>query len=961
MLDLDRAIAERAVANGLVSQGDIARCETLVSERRAAGKKTYLAQVLVQEKLLEPKHLIELQEEMGGAIYECPKCKKRHATVDLASGKGSFPCKGCGKSIKLRKNDWNLSMVEVLASRDPRDLTISLRLDEETGSGGKSSAISETDLTRYEVEEELGRGGYGVVFKARHKDLDRHVALKILKASAELSTTALERFLREGRAASKLNHPNICQVYDIGRSKDVLALAMELVPGKMLRDVLKDDGPLPWAKACDVMQGILAGCHHAHEHGIIHRDLKPSNVIMEEGTGRPRLIDFGLAKDVKSSADLTGAGQILGTPFYLAPEQVEGRSNQVDARSDVFALGVIFYEILTGERPFNSKARNEVYARILMATPAPPSSLVPGIPDSIDAVVARALAKLPDERFQSAKDFSDAIGAVLEESQTEELGRPTKAPRTKKSSARDTSRKSAVRRLPSEPVAAASRGSTTPVLGLVVALGVVALAAFALSGGPKPPPQEPEPPPVAVAPRPTPIVPAPPPPPVELPAPVAPAPPPAEAQPPPEPPAAKPPETPDTPAKGDDPPPAPAPVVAEPAPPGLVLDDGKDDGREHPSLLEKNEKEWIARAFTTNVFADLTPSTPSSIRALRLALLDRYPLVRAFALRGLTLRGAEDLRAWGNKPLFDNLVENVKAPGEEPYIRATARLVLTTIAGKDLGPKPEPWRAWFTDKGAAELSASFLARGQDPSAPAKVGGPAAAPAEPGTRDHEVQKYLTQAREQGLDVVICLDITPSMDKTLDRVKTQITQITSFFTLLIGDKARLGIVTYGDEVVNTLALTNKLKQFVADIQKIEIFNDPNDKTVEEGPDRALVRCFEAKNPLGWHKSARRVIVIIGDAPMHLPDEKDCFPLVEKMAKQGFVVNTIICEPPAKYASNPKWLPHKEFRELARLGGGVANELANPEELIAKLLILTLGSKHEDDLKRFVHAYRAVTGEH
>src|SRR5581483_10566256 len=294
MLDMDRAIAERALARKLVSEGELTRCERILAERRAAGAKTYLAQVLVQEHVLDPKSLVELQDELGAAIYECPKCSQRHSALDLG-GWRSFPCKGCGLEVRLRAADRGLAEVEVLASRDPLDLTISLRAaDESSASLGK---VSEVDLTRYKVEGELGRGGYGVVFQANDTQLERRVALKVLKATSDLSRTTLERFIREGRAASKLKHPNICQVYDIGRSKDVVALAMELVKGSSLRDRVLA-GPIPWREACEIQLGILAGVQHAHEHGVIHRDLKPANVILEEGTGRPILIDFGLAKDV---------------------------------------------------------------------------------------------------------------------------------------------------------------------------------------------------------------------------------------------------------------------------------------------------------------------------------------------------------------------------------------------------------------------------------------------------------------------------------------------------------------------------------------------------------------------------------------------------------------------------------------------------------------------------------------
>src|SRR5581483_2070388 len=186
MLDMDRAIAERALARKLVSEGELTRCERILAERRAAGAKTYLAQVLVQEHVLDPKSLVELQDELGAAIYECPKCAQRHSALDLGGGR-SFPCKGCGLEVRLRAQDRGFSQVEVLASRDPRDLAVSLRRAEE--SSASLDKVSEVDLSRYKVAGELGRGGYGVVFQANDTQMDRRVALKVLKGASEISQT----------------------------------------------------------------------------------------------------------------------------------------------------------------------------------------------------------------------------------------------------------------------------------------------------------------------------------------------------------------------------------------------------------------------------------------------------------------------------------------------------------------------------------------------------------------------------------------------------------------------------------------------------------------------------------------------------------------------------------------------------------------------------------------------------
>jgi hypothetical protein len=391
------------------------------------------------------------------------------------------------------------------------------------------------------------------------------------------------------------------------------------------------------------------------------------------------------------------------------------------------------------------------------------------------------------------------------------------------------------------------------------------------------------------------------------------------------------------------------------------LDDGRDDAREHPSLVEKAEPSWIARAFTINFHADAARDPASSLRALRLALRDRDVLVRAFALRGLALRKTDDLRVLGSKPLFQALVPNLSVKGEDDYVKRTAHALLRRLAGKDLGLKEEPWRTWWRETGEKEFLETLRARdaGATRPLPATQGATGVGAKPSPTRERDAARYITQARDQGLDVVIVMDVTPSMKDTLDRVRKQVKEITSFFQLLLGNKGRLGFVTYGDEIVAQVPLTDNLVQFARNVEKLAIWDDPNDRSVEEAPNRALELCFDAKNPLRWRKGARRVVLLIGDAPMHRKDAKECMELVEKAAGAGFILNTIICEPPAKYAKNAAWRPHDEFRELARRGQGMAVELDNPEELISRLLVLTLGSKHEEDLRRFVRAYREVTG--
>ena len=264
---------------------------------------------------------------------------------------------------------------------------------------------------RWLLGEELGRGSYGVVYLAHPDAGGTPVALKQFRAAGQGDEEALARFEQEAAIASRLEHPGLVRVVDAGRQGGLPWMAMEYCLGPTLRDRLRS-GPLPPVEAGALVAEIARAVAHAHAHGIVHRDIKPANVILDlRAGGRPRLTDFGLARDRVGGRSLTATGEAVGTPYYMAPEQVLGEP--ADAQVDVWALGVLLYECLTGQRPFRGETALEVGQAILDRDPVPPAALVPAVPPALEAVCLRALRRPRRERWALASELAAALEAAL--------------------------------------------------------------------------------------------------------------------------------------------------------------------------------------------------------------------------------------------------------------------------------------------------------------------------------------------------------------------------------------------------------------------------------------------------------------------------------------------------------------------------------------------------------------------
>ena len=268
-----------------------------------------------------------------------------------------------------------------------------------------------TVIAGYRIEERIGRGGMGVVYRAQHLNLQRRAAIKIISPDLAESEGFRERFTREARIAAALQHPNIVTVYDAGEVDGLLYLAMQYIEGEDLAAILRADGRLRPYRAIDVCRQVASALDAAHARGLIHRDVKPANVLIE---GRNAfLTDFGLTKQLEGThAQLTRAGDVVGTIHYVAPEQIEGR--RVSARSDVYSLGCLLYHCLSGQVPFALETDVAVIYAHLSEEPPKLSELRPELPEGLDAVIAKALDKSPDRRFPSCGDMISAARAVID-------------------------------------------------------------------------------------------------------------------------------------------------------------------------------------------------------------------------------------------------------------------------------------------------------------------------------------------------------------------------------------------------------------------------------------------------------------------------------------------------------------------------------------------------------------------
>ncbi|MBU0751661.1 MAG: protein kinase [Gammaproteobacteria bacterium] len=366
-------------------------------------------------------------------------------------------------------------------------------------------------LGKYEIRRELGAGAMGIVYEGWDPGIARRVAIKTVKGeqlSPGEAEQTLARFRHEAQASGRLSHPNIVQIYEFGEDAGTQFIAMEFIEGRELKDFFDQDERFKLPEIVRIMQELLDALGHAHKNGIVHRDIKPANIILL-GDGTVKVADFGIARI--ESSNLTQAGSVLGTPAYMSPEQFMGQT--VDARSDLFSVGVVLYQFLTSEKPFTGSVTTIMH-KVLKEQPIAPSELNVQVPQAFDGLMQKALAKRPDERFQSAQEFAAALNAATaghaaaESTMVDAAGEATLAGATLSGA---TLAQAAAASPP--PVATAATGSKRPLPVLAIAGGLAAIAAGAAAwmmlgrdpaSAPAPAPQAAaQPTPAAVPPAPT--------------------------------------------------------------------------------------------------------------------------------------------------------------------------------------------------------------------------------------------------------------------------------------------------------------------------------------------------------------------------------------------------------------------------------------------------------------------------
>jgi hypothetical protein len=359
------------------------------------------------------------QADLDWALYWQPQLAQRGEPKKLGAilVKGQRMTEGQVNEVLAFQQSWNSQLSQTGGQKSPSDMAAVSLSGRGPSTPDDPGGLLGREWKGYAVEGILGKGGMGAVYRAIQASLNRPVALKVMLRPATHSPNAAEereRFIREARLVGNLAHPNIVKVIEADWNEDFSWFTMEMVPGLDFKAHLRS-GKLTVRAGATIMAKVSRAMHFAHERGIIHRDLKPQNVMIDEESGEPKILDFGLAKnvDAEQMQQLTQMGAFLGTPAYMAPEQAGGDPNAIDRRADVYALGAMLYEVLTNRPPFTGKKAIQVIRKVLKEDPVHPKEINPNAEPRLSDIALKALEKDPDDRFQDAAELADSIEKVI--------------------------------------------------------------------------------------------------------------------------------------------------------------------------------------------------------------------------------------------------------------------------------------------------------------------------------------------------------------------------------------------------------------------------------------------------------------------------------------------------------------------------------------------------------------------
>ena len=404
----DEAFVRLGIERGALAAGVLPQLAAAPTSHQSA------VQIVVDQGWLSSLEATALLREVMSLAFGCPSCGWRTAYEGLAT-RSTFACPCGGGLVPLppqRASSGSFPLPTPDASRGPEDSDFVRQAFGSTRFRSAAELVPGQVLGGYQLQRELGRGANGVVFLARRPGLEREFALKILLEDTTPDAETVARFQLEAAIGSKLRDPGVISVYDVGRVGDFLYYAMEYSPGQDLKEVLRERGRLPWEEGVELCRQLAETLAHCHDRSVIHRDLKPGNIILDTELNRPRVTDFGLARDRTLAQTMTATGDWLGTPYYMSPEQFRGETD-LDHRADIYALGTILFEVLTGERPYVAKSAQELMELVLEGRAPSPRSCVPELPLGLDHIVARAMASDPEDRYPDARELAEDLAAVL--------------------------------------------------------------------------------------------------------------------------------------------------------------------------------------------------------------------------------------------------------------------------------------------------------------------------------------------------------------------------------------------------------------------------------------------------------------------------------------------------------------------------------------------------------------------